>query len=276
MNSQSLQNHYSQTRLIDTILKALRDAGLDPDNLTRDDLSLLDEFHIRGQAATRDLAPLAQLSAAHQVLDLGCGVGGPARLLAAQYGCQVVGLDLVEAYCEAATELTRRVGQAGEVQFRQGDMRAMPFASASFDRVWSQHTQMNIPDKAAMAREVRRVLRPGGKAVFYEVCAGNGDPVHLPVPWASVPQHNHLCTVAEFREHLIQAGLQEELWEDVTAVAIDWLDGLTRSMNEMPAAARPRPTLGLLMGAEAGTKSRNMARNIREGRVVVVQGVFAV
>ena len=155
-------------------------------------------------------------------------------------------------------------------------MRDMPFDDGSFDRVWSQHTQMNIPDKAALAREVKRVLRPGGKAAFYEVCAGNGEPVHLPVPWASTPEHNHLCDAATFRKNLVEAGLREEFWEDVTDVALDWLAGLAQTMNSKPVDMRPRPSLGLLMGPEAGNKSRNMARSIKEGRVVVVRGIFAV
>ncbi|MDX2473116.1 MAG: class I SAM-dependent methyltransferase [Candidatus Krumholzibacteria bacterium] len=274
MNAASLQDHYSQPDLTSAILAALRKAGLDIDNLKREDLNLLDEFHIRGQAATLELAPMAELSAEHAVLDLGCGVGGPARLLAAQYGCHVVGLDLVEAYCEAATELTRRVGLSELVKFQQGDMREMPFADNSFDCVWSQNTQMNIPDKGALASDVRRVLRPGGRAVFYEVCAGNGQPVILPVPWASKPEHNHLCAATVFHQNLLEAGLEEVIWQDVTTVAVDWLDGLSPAMSKNTVDTRRRPSLGLLMGATAGLKSRNLARNIREGRVVVVQGIF--
>ena len=277
MAASSPHDHYHQPDLTARILAALRDAGLDADHLTRDDLDLLDEFHIRGRAATRELAALADLRPGLTVLDLGCGLGGPARLLADEFGCRVTGLDLVPEYCAAAAELTRRTGLADLVTFRQGDMGDLPFADGSFDRVWSQHTQMNIADKAALAAEAVRVLRPGGKAVFYEVCAGNGGPIHLPVPWASVPEHSHLCGAGAWRDLLAAAGLRECSWADVTEAAMAWIDGLAAGPGAAPAAPSPagRPGLGLVMGPQAGAKSRNLARNLREGRVVVVQGVFA-
>ncbi len=274
MNIDSLNNHYHQPNLTDQILAALRLAAVDTDNLTCDDLDMLDEFHIRGRAATVEMAALVDLKPEHRVLDLGCGVGGPARFLADEYGCQVTGLDLVAAYCDAATELTRRVGLAARVSFRQGDMREMPFADHTYDCVWSQHTTMNIPDKAALAGEVRRVLKPGGKAVFYEVCAGAVDPVHLPVPWASEPQHSHLLAPAALREVMTGAGLKEELWEDVTQVAVAWIEALGAGAKDKPATAPRRPGLGLLMGADAGLKGQNMGRNLKEGRITVVRGIF--
>ena len=273
MSFSSLHNHYHQPDLTQKILGALAKAGIDPDCLSRNDLDLLDEFHIRGRAATLELATMAQLNSGHNVLDLGCGIGGPARHLAAEYGCNVVGLDLVASYCEAAVELTRLVGLNHLVSFQQGDMNEMPFPDASFDCVWSQHTLMNIPDKAALTLEIRRVLRPHGKVVVYEVCQGNGDSIDLPVPWASTPDHSHLCSESELRKKLADAGLLPEVWEDVTGACLAWIDGLAEGLNNMSGNARPRPGLGLLMGADAGAKSRNLVRNLREGKIVVVQGV---
>ncbi len=274
MDMESLHDHYHQPNLTDRILAALRKAGVNTEKLTRDDLDQLDEFHIRGRAATVELAALAALSADHVVLDLGCGVGGPARFLAAEYGCRVTGLDLVAAYCDAATELTCLVGLADRVDFRQGDMREMPFDDNSFDRIWSQHTIMNIPDKAAFAAEVRRVLRPGGKAVFYEVCAGNGEPVHLPVAWAGTPEHSYLVAPSEFQEVMAAAGLREEMWEDVTGAALAWADGMQASLGNKPADARSRPGLGLLMGPAAVQKGKNLLRSLREERITIVRGIF--
>ena len=272
----SLNDHYSQPDLTKRILKALLDAGLDPAQLKCDDLELLDEFHIRGKQATRELANLCQLQKNHEVLDLGCGIGGPARFMAEEFGCRVLGLDLVQPYCDAATELTKLTGLGDRVSFQQGDMCEMPFADAAFDRVWSQHTLMNIADKAALATEIRRVLRPGGKAVFYEVCTGDGEPVHLPVAWASEPAHSHLCSPEELRSILADSGLTEAVWEDVTGVCLDWLNGMVANLQNRRVDSRPRPSLGLLMGKDAGAKSRNLGRNLREGRIVVVRGVFTV
>jgi ubiquinone/menaquinone biosynthesis C-methylase UbiE len=275
MKTDSLHDHYDQPDLTARILAALEQAGFDIDALACSDLELLDEFHLRGHAATRELALAAALQPDHHVLDLGCGIGGPARHLATVSGCRVEGLDLVASYCEAATELTRRVGLADRVRFLQGDMRALPYADETFDRVWSQHALMNIPDKAALAAEARRVLRPRGKVVLYEVCAGDGKSVHLPVPWAGVAGHSHLVMPAEMRRIWTAMGLREEAWHDVTKEVIAWLDGVTAGLSNKRPGARPRPGLGLLMGPDAALKSANLGRNLREGRVVVAWGVFA-
>ena len=270
----SLNDHYHQPDLKTRIIKALLAAGLDPAQLKCEDLELQDEFHIRGKQATRELAAFCQLQENHEVLDLGCGIGGPARFMAEEFGCRVLGLDLVQSYCDAATELTKLTGLDHRVSFQRGDMCEMPFADAAFDRVWSQHTLMNIADKAALATEIRRVLRPGGKAVFYEVCTGDGKPVHLPVAWASEPAHSHLCKPDELRSFLAASGLVEDVWEDVTGVCLDWLNGMVANLQNRQVDSRPRPSLGLLMGKDAGAKSRNLGRNLHEGRIVVVRGVF--
>jgi len=265
----SLTDHYHQPDLKARILKALLAAGLDPDHLSCADLELMDEFHIRGKQATRELAALCRLQENQDVLDLGCGIGGPARFLAEEFGCRVRGLDLVPSYCEAAKELTRLTGLDGRVSFLQGDMCDMPFADAIFDCVWSQHTLMNVANKPALALEIRRVLRPGGKAVFYEVCTGNNKPVHLPVAWASEQAHSHLCRPEELRSFFTESGLVEDVWEDVTDASLNWFNAV---LQRQPI--RPRPGLGLLMGKDAATKGRNLRRNLHEGRVVVVRGVF--
>src|SRR6202008_4173459 len=86
--------HYSRGDLAETILRALADAGKDLDRLTPEDLAPFDQFHGRGLAATLELARLAQASAADRVLDVGCGIGGPARVLAHRFGARVSGIDL--------------------------------------------------------------------------------------------------------------------------------------------------------------------------------------
>ncbi len=273
-DSQSLKKHYHQPDLISKILTALTKAGLDPDHLDFKDLDLLAEFHLGGRQATRELAALAQLQSCEEILDLGCGVGGPARLLAREFGCQVVGLDLISTYCQAATELTRRLGYCQRVRFLQGDMRDMPFLSGSFDRVWSQHTLMNICHKDALIGEIQRVLRPGGKVLLYEICAGNGDQVHLPVPWASSAEHSFLCPGTDLRDLFTNHGFREDSWEDLSRASLDWLRTQTTAKRENGTIQRRLPGLALLMGPDAGLKSRNLARNLAENRVTVIRAAY--
>lgn len=265
--------HYAQTNLGENILTAYERAGKDIHSLTRDDISSFDEFHIRGRDASRELAHLVDLRAGEKVLDIGSGVGGPARTLADEFGCEVVGLDLVEEYCRTADMLTDRVGLSDRVTFRQGDVLDMPFDEGSFDVVWSQHMTMNIENKMRLFREVRRVLRPGGRFVIYEICAGSASTIYFPVPWASDSTINFLVTPGELQQMLGDSGFTELVWKDVSMISLEWFQGMVAAMAAMP---KDKPPLGLnlLMGKTTPEKAKNLVRNLEEDRVRVVQGVL--
>jgi SAM-dependent methyltransferase len=156
------------------ILEALAASGKDTSHLTLEDLAPVDEFHIRGRAATAELARGLGLAAGMAVLDVGCGVGGPSRYIAATYGCRVTGVDLTEAYYQAAALLAERVGLGERVDYRQGSALAMPFAEAAFDAAYTQHAAMNIEDKAGLYREIGRVLKPGARFGHLRPAAGRG------------------------------------------------------------------------------------------------------
>ncbi len=269
----SLNEHYGQSDLAGKIRQAFKRLGLAPEEVTREDLANLDEIHIRGLEATRELGQLADLKPGMRVLDVGCGVGGPARTLAAEFGCEVVGLEIVGEFCAAAAMLTEWVGLADRVSFREGDMRAMPFPDAEFDLVLTQHTVMNVADKAALFAEIRRVLKPVGVFLLYEVCGDADAVLHYPVPWAGGPEINFLVTVQELRGLIAAAGFTEQHWSEVTGQALDWFDGLADVRAK--AVIRPRgPNVGVVLGPDAAEKSRNLRRNLRAGRIQVVQGLF--
>jgi SAM-dependent methyltransferase len=259
--------HYGRGGLGEAILEALRAAGKDPDALTRGDLAPVDQFHTGGRDATLELARRAGIARDATVLDVGGGLGGAARLLAAELGCRVTVLDLTEEYCRVGADLTRRTGLAARVGFRHGDALAMPFAAAAFDVVWAQHSSMNVADKAALYGECRRVLRPGGTLALHEITAGTGTPVHFPVPWARDPAISHLVPAAALRALLGDLGFRERVWEDQSAQALAWF--------RQRLAAAPAGPLGLhlLLGRDFATMFGNLARNLDEGRVRVVMGV---
>lgn len=136
--------------LADAIAAKLREAGKDLAALTTADLGTIDEFHIRGRKATLELAGGLNLTDSSHVLDLGSGLGGPARTLAETYGCRVTGIDLTPTFCEAATALSGWVGLGDKVSFRQGDATDLPFGKASFDAAMTIHVAMNIAAKDRM------------------------------------------------------------------------------------------------------------------------------
>ncbi len=269
-----LKQHYQRPHLSDIISKALKDAGKTVTSYK--DTAALDEFHIRGREATRELARLADLTPGTAVLDLGCALGGPARLLAAEFDCCVTGLDVMEEYIEAAKMLTRMVGLTDRVDFQAGNMLGMPFDDESFDAVWSQHTFMNIEDKAHLFGEIRRVLRPGGRLIFNEVVSGSQSPVHYPVQWASDAAIDFLVPEAQMVERLETAGFEKIYWQDVTPVCAQWFQSVVERMGQRAKNAPPPVALNLVIGSTTAEKAKNTSRNLKEGRIRVVYGVWRV
>lgn len=268
----AILKHYGRTKLSEDIFGALEKAGRDIASY-KDAISF-DQFHMRGLAATRELARLAELQEGQHVLDLGCGIGGSARLLAAEFGCRVTGLDLVEEFIRTATAVTRKAGLAGQVAFRTGNMLAPPFDAGRFDAVWSQHTLMNIEDKARLLAQIHRLLRSGGRLAIYEVAEGNAAPIYYPVQWASDSSINFLLPPERLENLIAQTGFEMLHWQDLTAECLQWFQAVFAKMKQRPADA-PRPLgLNLVIGPSAAEKARNTVRNLQEGRIRVVCGVF--
>ena len=270
----ALNEHYGVSDLGDDILDALKAAGKDVDALAREDIASFDEFHIRGLEATREVADIAEIKAHSRVLDVGCGIGGPARTLASEYGCDVVGIDIVEEYCRAATLFTERVGLTDKVRFQHGNALDVPFENEVFDVVWFEHSLPNIEATKVAIGEAGRVLRPGGTLALYELCAGSGGEPVFPVPWASDASLSYLDPPERLREDILSRGFDEIAWRDVTEPSLEWFRNVVESMQSRPADAPPPLGLNLLMGAETPTKAANAVRNLEEDRIAVVQGVY--
>ena len=268
----AMNQQYGVTDISARILAHLRQVGVNVEALTREDLAAFDEFHGGGQESTRALARLAKLEPLMRVLDLGCGIGGPARTLAAEFGCQLTGIELTYEFYRAAEMLTAKVGLSHLVQFRHGHAAAMRFDDAAFDVVWSQNSLMNIADKLNLLRRIHRVLRADGRFAFQAMLAGEVPNLHFPVFWADTAALNFLVTPEQLRLLLHQTGFHEVVWEDMTARTI----ALARQRRK-PVAHEGTPTLGIgvIVPGQVAEKTANALRNYEEGRMVAVQAVYA-
>ena len=253
------------------ILEALQESGRSPDSLSYKDLIPVSELHNRGKQATIDLARMVDIAPYHHVLDVGCGIGGPARTLVSEFGCRVTGVDISKEYCSTAQSLNELAGLSERISIRQGDAMSLPFGDEQFDVVWTQHTSMNIADKAAMFGEMCRVLRSGGKLAVHDVMAGTLQPIHFPVPWAFDASSSYLALPERVRELTKGTGFEELSWEDQTQLTEEWWRNvLDRSSSKVPSLLNP----SLVMGSHFPLMAHNMYRNIRERRVVVVQAAY--
>lgn len=261
-----VQGQYARGDIWGQIESAIRAEGHDPGHLSLEDLAPLEEFHIGGRRASVELAGMAGFAPGCRVLDVGAGLGGPARLLASRFGCLVTALDLTEGYCRAAEMLNRATGLADRVIVRQGSALDLPFADGEFDGVWTQHASMNIADKALLYAEIRRVLREGGTFALHDVQAGPVQPIMFPVPWADTASVSFLATPEETRSLVTSAGFEVVEWQDRTAEAIEFFKAW--------AAASQRPALGVqIYVPDLAEKSRNQVQNFQNDRLRVTQAI---
>jgi SAM-dependent methyltransferase len=266
---EGVRDHYRATGLTERLKAVL---GPEQQRLTPQQLGALDQFHTRGLAATAELARLAGITADMSVLDVGSGVGGPARFLAANHGCHVTGVDLSEPFVEAARYLTGRTGQGGQVSFECASALTLPFGDGRFDAVFLQHVAMNIADRARLYREIRRVLKRGGRFATYDVVLNGGEPhypvPYYPVPWARTPATSFLLTAAATREAIEPAGFRTLVWQDDSEAARAWITQLRA------AGPPPSPNLGVVMGPDFAQLAANLGRNLMEGRLGILTAVF--
>lgn len=260
--------HYNPAGLTGRIQAALTALAPGDQPLTITQLAPLDQFHTRGMQATVELAAAAVIKQDTRVLDLGCGIGGPARYIAQTFGCRVTGLDLSPAFIEAAAYLTARCGLSERVAFQAGNALQLPYADGSFDAVFLQHVVMNIEDREGLYAEVRRVLAPQGRLATYDLVLRAGGLVY-PVPWARDGSTSFLLSEDATRAALEKSGFRSELWRDDTTLVLEWIN--SSSQSPPPGGLSP----GLAMGEDFPVLLGNVGRNLREGRIGVLSAVLA-
>ena len=248
------------------IEEALRAVGRDAEGLDLGELGALDEFHLLGRTATLSLAQLAGICSSDRVLDVGAGLGGPARLLARNYDCHVTAVDITPEYCAIARWLNEATSLANRVDVVQADALALPFADRTFDVIWSQHAQMNVKEKRRLYAEARRVVKDGGRLAIWDVTAGPIQPIRFPVPWADGPEVSFLTSQDALKKTLRKAGFEVTAWNDLTERAMTSLRDSARGVGG---------PLGLhLFVPEMKAKRAALLMNLEEQRVGVVQAVL--
>jgi sarcosine/dimethylglycine N-methyltransferase len=260
-----IQTQYSTGASRQAIEQALVAAGKDLGHLRPEDLALLEDFHTMGRIATAQLADLAGITPQDEVLDAGSGIGGTARYLAGRSRCHVVAVDLTEEYCQTARWLNQLAGLDDRICVRQADVTDLPFEDATFTLMFSQHVQMNVPDKALLYHEARRVLAVGGRLALWDIAAGeNGEP-DFPVPWADRAEYSHLATPGRLRAAIETSGFEIEQWNDLTVYAAPMMQTLL---------ALPPSPIGLqAFVPDFETKASNLTAALADGRLRTVQGI---
>jgi len=255
-------NHYGGEDVAARVLSTLNAARVDR-------LAALDQFHVGGAAASRKLAERAGIHDGLALLDLGSGLGGPARLLAGEFGADVTGIDLTPGFCRIARALSVHAGCAETTRFCAANALALPFADESFDAIWTEHVAMNIGNRDALYRELLRVTRPGGVLALYDIVAGpKVASLVYPVPWAGEASQSHLIDADSLRHVVNKAGWVDRSFHDESAAARSWLE------SARPPKGIDGPTLRDVMGPDFPQMIANLRENFEADRLQAVQAVF--
>jgi ubiquinone/menaquinone biosynthesis C-methylase UbiE len=257
---------YATANLGERIVAALKDAGIPPEKWTPEILGPADQIHGGGLQQTQVHAALVSITSDMHLLDIGCGIGGPARYFATEFGCRVTGIDLTDEYIDAANLLTQKIGLSDRVAFDCGDATALPYDDASFDMAWALNVTMNIEDRAGFYAGVHRVLKPGGRFCISEIGQGPGGEPYYPLTWAADPAYSFLLPPEDMRTLLESSGFR----------VVEWIDETARrkaSTDRRPAETAPVETpltIEITRGADYPDRRKNSGRSAKEGRLTNV------
>ena len=261
--SQTIADHWGRGDVYGLIIAALEKTSKRLDQLTVEDLAPVDHFHARGFPATVELADRLPIRAGQHILDIGCGLGGPARYIAQRFGCRVSGIDITEPFVTAANQLTACLRMQDQVEIELGDGQHLPYADASFDGAYAQHVTMNVVDRPRFFAEAFRVLKLGAFFALTEHGLGPTGTPHHPVPWSEDGSGAWLINPAETRRLLELTGFEAIDMEDTGA---KYIAGYKAAIARAERGELPPLGTHILMGDSALPKTRNAARNIEEGR----------
>ncbi|MDX1685740.1 MAG: methyltransferase domain-containing protein [Saprospiraceae bacterium] len=266
----TIESHYHQEGLFEDILQRLKEVEPDTANLTREHVAGVDEFHVRGAAVSKELAESINLKNA-RVLDVGCGLGGPCRMLAEEHHCITTGVDISREFIRTASGLSNLLGMEKQTTFMQADALELPFEDNTFDAVWTQHVQMNISDKKKFYSEIRRVLKTGGFFLYYDIFKSENGSVTFPVPWAETIEQSFLVTPDDMGEVLDSLDMKVIEKKDQTIAGIDFFDMVLKKMKEQ---GPPKIGLNVLMGESTKPKLMNLYNHLQHGDLVLQSGVY--
>lgn len=271
MEASTVIQHYHRQDLYQKILHSLQQLGIEPENVTTSDLQAVDQFHVGGGESTLNLLQKFPLSPENLVLDVGCGIGGPCRMIANEFRCPVQGIDLTPGFVDAAIKLSQLVGLDHLTNFMVADALQLPFDDHQFDVVWTQHTQMNIADKQSFYGEINRVLKPGGKFIFHDLFQGTLGEMRYPVPWSEDGSHSFLISFDELDTMFTGWGFNRVYHSRKNEFALEFF---RKSINLLEQSGKPPLGAQLVMGDSAPQKLKNMLYNFSNGYLELHEAVY--
>ncbi len=276
----SITQHYQPNETLwQKIEDTLTQSGIDPNTqLSSNLLAPIDQLHIGGRQATQALLHQIDLNTDCNILEIGSGLGGTARLITETLPCHITAIDITPDFCEAHQAINQRMS-LNNIQVICADACDAQVQTGSQDIIISQHTLINIPDKTMLLKTLAESLKPGGSFLLHEVIAGsNKEPIKLPVPWATDISNSHLPDKDELIALFENAGFRLERFTDVTETALAWRKKHTQreaGSNQQGTTQAASPlNPGIIFGERFLTMGKNVMANLTDNKVCVVEAVF--
>jgi sarcosine/dimethylglycine N-methyltransferase len=255
---------YTERDVLATVQRILDTVGL---RAPYDPLALpVDQYHSGGHEAVTRLAAAMGISSDQRVLDVGSGLGGPARLIAATTGAHVDGVDITAEYVRAAQWLTEQTNLSDLVTATHVEVAELP-RTQPYDAAITIHVQMNVEGKTAWYRSIAEHLRPGATLGIWEVCTTTGADLDWPMPWSVTGDDSYLATSDELRAAIEDAGFTAAEWLEDDIWLKEWFSALVAN-GSAPGNA------GLSVIDNGPVRAANFAGAFMSGQVTVVRGIL--
>jgi ubiquinone/menaquinone biosynthesis C-methylase UbiE len=264
-NKKDIEAFWTRGDIHSRIHLAMTKANLIDKKLEIEELFSIDQYHARGIAATFDLAKRMPIKKNQSILDIGCGLGGPARYYAKEFQCIITGIDITPSFIEIGNEFNKITSMSNKVKLKIGDGEILDFKNEIFDGAYSLHVTMNISDRKKFFSEAFRVLKKGSFFAFTEHGLGaEGNPI-FPLPWADTEEMSYLMPLEQTILLLKEIGFSNIEIIETGEKYISGYEKLTKSSSE-----KNKPILGIhVIGGESmQARSVNSMKSIRENRTL--------
>ncbi len=260
-----IDKFWTRGNLKERVFKALDKSGLNKSNLNIEDLHPIDQYHARGIAATKELAEKVNIKENQIIIDVGCGLAGPARYFAKKFQCNVVGVDITPAFIEIGIEFNKRTNMDDKVSLTVSDGNTLPFDDNKFDAAISQHVTMNIENRERFFTEIYRILKNDTFFAFSEHGLGpKGNPI-FPLPWADNEEMNFLIEPNLTIELLKKIGFKNI---KLLKTGKKYVEGYEKSVKAKDLSKTPILGMHVIGGPTMFERQKNSMLSIKENRTL--------
>ena len=265
INSKSIENFWTRGDIFSRVQHAMSEAGLINKELNIEDLFPIDQYHARGIAATVDLGKRMPISKNQKIIDIGCGLGGPARYYAKEFKCFITGIDITPSFIEIGNEFNKLTSMSDNIKLLVGNGEILDFKNETFDGAYSQHVTMNISDRKKFFSEAFRVLKKDSFFAFTEHGLGpEGNPI-FPLPWADSSEMSFLLPPETTISILKDIGFSDI---KIIETADKYISGYEKLIGLKSAKKKPVLGIHVIGGESMKQRSTNSMQSIKENRTL--------